>query len=335
MGGFTAVTLGSAVYVFNKWRKAECKIKEPAEKLWGAISSEVIDDRDLRGFLKYADESGNMSRAKFIQALNELGVDDKHVIESFFDCFDKDGNGSVSFEEFVSGVAVIGSKTADPNRRLQFVFQSCDIAGDGVVRRPELRKIIHALLVTRENLWIADWDPTNRLSSHQTHKLKLENELQNKTRKAYASVGEGDNALSIYDIYNRARLRSNNEPSPYTSISIPDHDGISALPSAQEKAAVDRLRRARMQHLYAEFPFLSGLPLDDCLSSIADLITKHIFKDADRNNDDVLTFDEFEAWAKTGSKDARFLFSLFKGFRLANKPDRYYRNAMDLDMRFL
>ena len=98
----------------------------------GAISSEVIDDRDLRGFLKYADESGNMSRAKFIQALNELGVDDKHVIESF-DCFDK--TETVCLEEFVSGVAVIGSKTADPNRRLQFVFQSCDRRGR---RRPEL-----------------------------------------------------------------------------------------------------------------------------------------------------------------------------------------------------
>mmetsp|Transcript_18321 Transcript_18321/g.25746 ORF Transcript_18321/g.25746 Transcript_18321/m.25746 type:complete len:85 (+) Transcript_18321:370-624(+) len=60
----------------------------------------------------------------------------------------KNANGKVSFEEFVAGIAAIGSDSADPQNRLNFVFQSCDLSGDGVVEKDELRSSCSILRIS-------------------------------------------------------------------------------------------------------------------------------------------------------------------------------------------
>jgi len=103
------------------------------------LSTELIESRNLHNLMKYADSNGNISLEYFTMAMNELGVHNADVVQSFFRTMDTDGNGSVSFEEFVAGIAAIGSDTAEPLSRLKFVFQSCDLNGNGVVQKEELR----------------------------------------------------------------------------------------------------------------------------------------------------------------------------------------------------
>jgi len=59
-------------------------------------------------------------------------------------------------------------------------------------------------------------------------------------------------------------------------------------------------KRRRLHELYAEFPFLQGLSLNQCLLALSDLISKHILNEADTNKDNLISFDEFEVWANKG-----------------------------------
>ena len=132
---------------------SRCELKHSAEQLIGMIPDNV-ELRDVRSFIKYQ-KNGSMNRSSFKQALNSLGIKDAQVIDSFFECFDTDRNGELDFREFASALAIIGCK-GTPKERLRFMFASCDLDGDGVVQKEELRKMIMSLLVTRENLWISD-----------------------------------------------------------------------------------------------------------------------------------------------------------------------------------
>jgi Ca2+-binding EF-hand superfamily protein len=112
-----------------------------------------ITHQDLEGFGKYS-KQGNINRDNFMKAFNDIGIKNDDVIRSFFDAFDTNGNGTISFAEFASGLAVIGLGSEDPHKKLRFVFDAMDLNGDGVVNKEDLNKIIHALLSTRENLWL-------------------------------------------------------------------------------------------------------------------------------------------------------------------------------------
>jgi len=79
---------------------------------------------------------------------------------------------------------------------------------------------------------------------------------------------------------------------------------------------LDKARMERMQQIYTSFPHLKGKPLNVCLASLAELFSSHILSEADMNKDTVITFEEFAKWADKGTKDAEFLFSLYKDFQI-------------------
>ncbi|KAK3094954.1 hypothetical protein FSP39_008312 [Pinctada imbricata] len=60
-----------------------------------------------------------------------------------FNTFDQDGNGSLSFEEFVMGLSVLSRGTLQ--ERLQWTFNLYDINGDGVITKDEMYGIVSAI----------------------------------------------------------------------------------------------------------------------------------------------------------------------------------------------
>jgi len=49
---------------------------------------------------------------------------------------------------------------------------------------------------------------------------------------------------------------------------------------------------------------------------IQDDFSSHIMSHADTNKDTKITYNEFQTWATKESKDAKFLFDLYKGFQI-------------------
>jgi len=109
-------------------------------------------DADKVALLRRHAKKGMMNRQQFAKAMYELGIDDDEIIESYFECYDKNHDGTISFEEFAAGVAMVGMHREEVKDQLRFVFECCDILGNGVVSREELRRIIHALMITHERV---------------------------------------------------------------------------------------------------------------------------------------------------------------------------------------
>uniref|UniRef100_A0A7S4DUG5 EF-hand domain-containing protein n=2 Tax=Lotharella globosa TaxID=91324 RepID=A0A7S4DUG5_9EUKA len=101
--------------------------------------------------------------------------------------------------------------------------------------------------------------------------------------------------------------------------------GKQALDSAPEA------QKQRLVELYAAFPELRGKTLDACLTSLADSFSSQIIKQADTNKDSVITFKEFESWAEKENKDAKFLFSLYKGFHMIDPMEKKNESVFDND----
>jgi len=247
------------------------EMKRAAQDLKKLLPADLVMDQDLAAFNKYADDDGNISNGSFVNAMHELGVHNENVIGSFFRCFDKAGNGVISFEEFVTSIAAI-QPSGDPTDRLKFVFQSCDLNGNGKIEKEELRRMIHALLVTRENLHVyqtnyygpKDWNE---------RKLKRERQLQNHRRKSYPSTGFVDykesEQLSIFDEWNRAVLiRKNEESDDYepNAVFISKTTPYGNQPALQNSTEE---QKKRLHELYAEFPKLQGKSLNQCLATLS------------------------------------------------------------------
>mmetsp|Transcript_6971 Transcript_6971/g.11479 ORF Transcript_6971/g.11479 Transcript_6971/m.11479 type:complete len:368 (-) Transcript_6971:274-1377(-) len=315
-GPLLAAGVTFAAWTFKK-ELAQCEMKKAAKDLKRLLPVGLINEQNLSAFKKYAND-GYMSKESFYIAMNELGVFNENVIHSFFKCFDKAGDGFVSFQEFVSGIAAIGM-SGDPIDRMKFVFQSCDLNGNGYIEKEELRRMIHALLVTRENLNYyseAIVGPRNWTE----RKLRYEKQLQNHKRKAYPSTGFVDyresEQLSIFDEWNRAVLiRKEEESDDYN----PDANANSKITAASStNTPITKAQGERLHQLYREFPELKGQSLNHCLATLSETFSNQIFKHADSNNDSVITYREFQSWAEKGSKDANFLFSLYSDFHLVD-----------------
>uniref|UniRef100_A0A7S2TVH4 EF-hand domain-containing protein n=3 Tax=Lotharella oceanica TaxID=641309 RepID=A0A7S2TVH4_9EUKA len=225
----------------------QAEMKPAAVEMKNVFPSEVMEKQNLHNLMKYSDKKGNISLEFFTMAMNELGVHNSEVVQSFFRTLDTDGNGSVSFEEFVAGIAAIGSDTAEPLSRLKFVFDSCDLDGNGVIQKEELRKMIHALLVTRENLWMYE------------RRSEIDRDLEKEFQQRSLAI---DLEMNTFDEWHKAVLiRQNDEEE--------EEYGANLGVTAADTDPLDKARSERMQQIYASFPHLKGKPLNVCLASLA------------------------------------------------------------------
>lgn len=82
-----------------------------------------------------------LTKKQFREVYNSLFVGDAtEFAEHVFRTFDKDGSGTVNFEEFVIGLCVSGDNTSDA--QLKWAFDMYDIDGNGLITREEMTKIV-------------------------------------------------------------------------------------------------------------------------------------------------------------------------------------------------
>ena len=104
-----------------------------------AISSSRIDD-------------GEVDFEEWLQALE---LRDSTFSRRIFDAFDEDGNGSISFREFVVGLSVFSPRSTI-EEKLDLSFSLYDIDNDGAISKDELFAILKASMLENYSLSISD-----------------------------------------------------------------------------------------------------------------------------------------------------------------------------------
>lgn len=83
-----------------------------------------------------------LTREEFKRVYNSLFIGDaSKFAEHVFRTFDKDGNGTVNFKEFLTGLCVSGSDT-NTETKLKWAFNMYDINGDGLITKCEMKEIV-------------------------------------------------------------------------------------------------------------------------------------------------------------------------------------------------
>lgn len=124
-------------------------------------------------------------------------VSDNPIAPRFVQLFDRDKNGMVDFEEFLSGLSVFGRK-GKLQDKLHFIFQLYDMNGDGFISNGDLFKALKMMVghnlangplqqVVDKTMREADLDGDGRLSFEE---FKAFAELKNKDLVGKLSVSE-------------------------------------------------------------------------------------------------------------------------------------------------
>ena len=95
-----------------------------------------------------------------------LNETDTKVLDRYYSKFDADNNGNIDFTEFVHGVCLLTK--GDVDDKLKFIFECYDLDGNGTISKDELRHWIKSIfgsglkvvqeLCTSLNVTIADND---------------------------------------------------------------------------------------------------------------------------------------------------------------------------------
>lgn len=104
----------------------------------------------MEQFKMMAGDDNELSNDELVAAMKKLGVTDEAVVKAFFLDFDKDGSGSVTFDEFVSAIYLLGA--GDEAERISAIFRVCDSNKNGEISADEMLPIVHSLISAREKL---------------------------------------------------------------------------------------------------------------------------------------------------------------------------------------
>eukprot|EP01125_Pyxidicula_operculata_P022463 TRINITY_DN91_c0_g1_i3.p1 TRINITY_DN91_c0_g1~~TRINITY_DN91_c0_g1_i3.p1 ORF type:complete len:374 (-),score=48.75 TRINITY_DN91_c0_g1_i3:358-1479(-) len=100
-----------------------------------------------RRFEREAGENMVLDREQFQHFLFTLGIDNEHIVNRTFKLFDLDGNGTIDFREFASGMSKITRGSA--LEKLEFSFNIWDSDNDGLLCKQEYRGFLEGLSETR------------------------------------------------------------------------------------------------------------------------------------------------------------------------------------------
>ena len=87
---------------------------------------------------------GSITRGEWTRYMAAHGHTDPEVVKHLFDIFDQDGNGRISFREFVVGVTMVSVET--PEARAYVLLKLCDENNDNKIDEAELTHQLVALI---------------------------------------------------------------------------------------------------------------------------------------------------------------------------------------------
>ncbi|TPX69886.1 hypothetical protein CcCBS67573_g06715 [Chytriomyces confervae] len=157
--------------VLNGWNLAE-----EAEKLDRSCHFEEEEIKALfQQFLtlattpKSASNPGGITRATFDACIGVLGKDQNLINDRIYKFYDRDGDGVISFPEFVSSLGILTKGSLE--ERIQYAFNGYDLNGDGVLSRVELQRMFKAYYQLSMQLvqqYSKDFDSSKSLTESQT-----------------------------------------------------------------------------------------------------------------------------------------------------------------------
>ena len=106
--------------------------------------------------------AGNDRLIDFSEWKGALGIRNDLIARRLFEMVDSDESGYIDLNEFLTFIKTI--KHRDIKKRLNFVFRTYDLDGDGFFGRQEIRQIIETSL-DEQGLTIADGDMKNLVAS--------------------------------------------------------------------------------------------------------------------------------------------------------------------------
>lgn len=138
----------------------------------------------------------SLSRQEFAEALGMK--QDSLFVKQMFNCVDKDGNGRISFQEFLDTVVVFSR--GKPDDKLRIVFDMCDHNGKGVIEKSELIRMLRSL--------VDDIAKTKSLTEDKI--MEMINEM-------FKTVGLENKPLLTYDDF-KLIINSNNGNTGQSSV---------------------------------------------------------------------------------------------------------------------
>lgn len=215
----------------------------------GSVSSKVSPDVGLV-------MRTSLSRQEFAEALGMKS--DSLFVKQMFNCVDKDGNGRISFQEFLNTVVMFSR--GKPDDKLRIIFDMCDHGGQGVIEKAELIRILRSLV---------DIAKTKYLSEEQ---------VMSSIEGMFTSAGFGDKQMLTYDdfkliISNHQKQSAENSPPDAEQLNGPFEDNSKILAigldmkGAKKNFLIDTsatcAKAIQGQHLFdSQNKTVDGIPCD-------------------------------------------------------------------------
>jgi serine/threonine-protein phosphatase 2B regulatory subunit len=82
---------------------------------------------------------------EFTEALSAVSIDetDGEILRRLFTLFDADGSGTINFQQYVSGLALLTRGSL--KEKIEFSFKLFDLENTGEITKPELQKMLTAM----------------------------------------------------------------------------------------------------------------------------------------------------------------------------------------------
>ncbi|KAJ3406688.1 hypothetical protein HDU80_010706 [Chytriomyces hyalinus] len=265
--------------VLNGWNLAE-----EAEKLDRSCHFEEEEIKALfQQFLtlattpKSASNPGGITRATFDACIGVLGKDQNLINDRIYKFYDRDGDGVISFPEFVSSLGILTKGSLE--ERIQYAFNGYDLNGDGVLSRVELQRMFKAYYQLSMQLvqqYSKDFDSSKSLTESQT--------LPDSTSPTRLTA-----VLSEKSVQEIQAVRNKSRASLVTSRSPTEEMG--SLLGSLDKMFVGGGSGGAFE-----------IPVTEAMSQdVVDEMVDGIFRAGDASNLNALTFMEFERAARQDS----------------------------------
>ncbi|KAJ3232515.1 hypothetical protein HDU81_002885 [Chytriomyces hyalinus] len=268
--------------VLNGW-----KLAEEVEKLDRSCHFEEEEIKALfQQFLTLAttpkspSSPGGITRATFDACIGVLGKDQNLINDRIFKFYDRDGDGVISFPEFVSSLGIMTKGSLE--ERIQYAFNGYDLNGDGVLSRVELQRMFRAYYQLSMQL-VQQYSKEFESSKSLTDATESQTPPDNSSPTKLTATWSERTVQEIQAVRNKSRASLANSRSPT--------EETGSLPGSLEKMFAGGSSGGTF-----EIPVTESMSQD-----VVDEMVDGIFRAGDASNLNALTYAEFERAARQDS----------------------------------